>query len=101
MSGVRRGAGEAPRPPAVLQLYVQPRAAKTAVAGMHGDRIKIRLAAAPVDNAANIALIEFIAARLGIAKRRVRLVAGASSRSKTLEIDGLGTAAVALALRVP
>jgi len=77
-----------------IAVYVQPRASKSAVAGLHDGYIKIRLAAPPVDGAANQALIEFVAARLGIAKSRVKLVSGASSRRKTLEIEGVEEAQV-------
>lgn len=80
-------------------VYVQPRAASTTVAGMHDGCVKIRLAAPPVDGAANAALIEFIARRLDIARSRVRVVAGLSSRRKVLEIDGVGADVVAAALR--
>jgi hypothetical protein len=79
-----------------IKVYVQPRASKTAVAGMHGDSVRIRLAAPPVDNAANEALVEFIADKLGLAKRNVRIAVGATSRRKVIEIDGV-TADVALA----
>ncbi len=82
-----------------INVYVQPRASKTAIAGMHDGCIKVRLAAPPVDGAANAALIEFIAERLGIAKSRVRLVSGASSRRKVLEIEGTDQATVAASLR--
>jgi uncharacterized protein len=82
-----------------LDVYIQPRAAKTELAGMHGDSIKIRIAAPPVENAANYALIEFIAERLGIAKRCVRVVAGASSRKKILEIDGVSADRITATLR--
>ncbi len=82
-----------------INVYVQPRASKTAVAGMHDGCIKIRLAAPPVDGAANAALIEFIATRVGVARSRVRLVAGASARRKVIEIEGVEPAAVAAALR--
>ena len=81
-----------------ISVYVQPRASKTALAGMHGDCLKVRLAAPPVDNAANVALIEFFADTLGIAKRDVRIVSGLSSRRKVLEIDGMTAAAVDAAL---
>ncbi|MGA2777104.1 MAG: DUF167 domain-containing protein [Steroidobacteraceae bacterium] len=70
-----------------FQVYIQPRASKTELAGIHGGAVKIRIAAAAIDNAANLALIEFVAARLGIAKRYVRLVAGAKERNKLLEIE--------------
>lgn len=64
---------------------------------MHGGAPKIRIAAPALDNAANLALIEFVAARLGIAKRRVRLVAGAKDRNKVLEIEGVAVAAICTA----
>lgn len=82
-----------------INVYVQPRASKTAVVGMHDGCIKIRLAAPPVDGAANAALIEFIAERIGVARSRVRLISGASSRRKVVEIDGVEAAAVATALQ--
>jgi uncharacterized protein len=72
-----------------INVYVQPRASKTAVAGMHDGCVKIRLAAPPVDGAANAALIEFVADQLGIAKSRVRIAAGLTSRRKTIEVDGV------------
>lgn len=56
---------------------------------MHGDSVRVRLAAPPVDNAANEALVEFIAGKLGLAKRSVRIVTGAASRRKVVEIDGV------------
>ena len=55
-----------------ISVYVQPRASKTAIAGMHDGAIKIRLAAPPVDGAANTALIEFIAERVGVARFPLR-----------------------------
>jgi len=82
-----------------IAVYVQPRASKTVVAGMHGDCIKIRLAAPPVDGAANAALIEFIAERLGIAKSRVRVVSGATSRRKLIEVEGVAADALEASLR--
>ena len=81
-----------------ITLYVQPRASRTEVAGRHGEAIRIRLAAPPVDNAANLALIEFIAGRCGVGKRSVRIVAGASSRHKVVEVDGLTAAEIAARL---
>jgi uncharacterized protein (TIGR00251 family) len=82
-----------------ISVYVQPRASKTAIAGMHDGAIKIRLAAPPVDGAANAALIEFIAGKVGIARSRVRLVSGASARRKIIEIDGVDEASIAAALK--
>ena len=81
-----------------LEVYIQPRASRTELAGMHDGVIKIRIAAPPVDNAANLALVDFIARHLGIAKRCVRVVAGASSRRKVLEVDGVTADLIAAAL---
>lgn len=81
-----------------INVYVQPRASKTVVAGMHDGCVKIRLAAPPVDGAANAALIEFVAEQLGIAKSRVRITAGMTSRRKTIEVDGVTAEQIAGAL---
>lgn len=72
-----------------IKVYVQPRASKTAIDGMHGDAVRVRISAPPVDNAANEALVALVASRLGIAKRQVRIVAGAASRSKVIELQGI------------
>jgi uncharacterized protein (TIGR00251 family) len=81
-----------------INVYVQPRASKTAVVGMHDGAVKIRLAAPPVDGAANAALVEFVADRLGVAKSRVRITAGHTGRRKTVEVDGVTTQQLADAL---
>ncbi|MDE2347029.1 MAG: DUF167 domain-containing protein [Gammaproteobacteria bacterium] len=85
-------------PPVRLEVYVQPRASSTEVAGMHGGVVKIRVAAPAVENAANLALVEFLAERFGIPKRCVRVVAGGTGRRKILEIDGADARAIARAL---
>ena len=69
-----------------LTLHIQPGAKKTEVAGEHGDALKIRLAAPPVDGKANAALIAFVADRLGLAKSAVNLKSGQTSRRKVLEV---------------
>lgn len=70
-------------------MYIQPRAKRTEIAGRHGADLKIRIAAPPVDQAANAALLAFVAQRLGVRQRDVRLITGATSRRKVLEIDGV------------
>jgi uncharacterized protein (TIGR00251 family) len=82
-----------------LQVYIQPRASKTELAGLHGGIIKIRIAAPAIENAANRALIDFVAQHLGIAKRFVRVVSGSASRRKILEIEGVSATVIAAALR--
>ncbi len=71
-----------------IDVHVQPGAARTAAAGLHGERIKLRLAARPVEGAANEALIAFIAECLGLPKRSVAITSGEHSRSKRVAISG-------------
>ncbi len=71
-----------------LTLHIQPGAKKTEFAGLHGDALKIRLAAPPVDGKANEALVRFVAETLGLAKSAVELKSGQTSRRKVLEIVG-------------
>jgi uncharacterized protein (TIGR00251 family) len=71
----------------VLNLHIQPGAKKTEVVGLHGEALKVRLAAPPVDGKANEALVAFLAETLGVAKARVCFVSGASSRAKRLRIS--------------
>ena len=71
-----------------LTLHIQPGAKHTEVVGIHGDALKIRLAAPPVDGKANAALIAFVADRLGLAKSAVSLKSGQTSRRKALEVIG-------------
>lgn len=72
-----------------LRLHIQPGAKKTEVVGLHGEALKIRLAAPPVDGKANAGLIAFLAERLGVAKAAVSLVSGDTSRAKRVRIDGV------------
>jgi uncharacterized protein len=67
---------------------VQPGAKRTEVAGLHGGRLKIRLAARAVDGAANTALVDFLAETLGAARRGVIIEAGATSRQKRVSVSG-------------
>jgi hypothetical protein len=81
-----------------ISIYVQPRASKTAIVGMHDGCVKVRLAAPPVDGAANAALVEFVAERLDVPKSRVRIVTGQTSRRKVVEVDGVSAEQLAAAL---
>nr|WP_221229608.1 DUF167 family protein [Niveibacterium umoris] len=73
---------------ALLSLHIQPGASRTEIAGLHGDALKIRLAAPPVDGKANAALLAFIADTLDLPKRAVTLESGASSRQKRVRVEG-------------
>jgi uncharacterized protein (TIGR00251 family) len=75
----------------VLELHVQPGAKRTEAAGTHGDRVKIRLAAPPVDGAANDELVRFLADAFGVPRRQVTIVSGATSRRKRVRIEGATT----------
>ena len=66
---------------------MQPGAARTEVAGLHGDCLKIRLSARAVQGEANACLIEFLAARLGVARRAVSIEAGETSRRKRVAVQ--------------
>ena len=82
----------------VLTLHIQPGASTSEVAGLHGEALKIRLAAPPVDGKANAALIEFLARRLDIPRARIELISGPSSRHKRLRVHGVMPPAVIAAL---
>ena len=75
----------------LLELYVQPGAKATTVVGAHDGRLKLKIAAPPVDNKANVHLLGWLAARLGVPKSAVRLVRGETSRQKTVTIIGVET----------
>ena len=79
-------------------MHVVPRARRTEVAGLHGDAIKIRVAAPPADGAANAALIRFIADRLDVPRHAVAILAGAGSRNKVVTVEGLSADAVRVRL---
>ncbi|HEY6095744.1 MAG TPA: DUF167 domain-containing protein [Gallionellaceae bacterium] len=72
----------------LLVLHVQPGAKRTAVAGLHGDALKIRLAAPPIEGRANEALLRFIADFFQVPLRDVELKQGEQSRHKRVEVRG-------------
>ena len=78
-----------------LTLHIQPGAKKTEIAGLHGDALKIRLSAPPVDGKANEALVKFVAEALKLPKSAVNLKSGQTSRRKVLEVSGATSEAVA------
>ena len=70
----------------VLTLHVQPGAAHTSVDGEHGEALKLRLAAAPVEGKANAELLRWLARAFGVPRRNVVLLRGETSRAKVLRI---------------
>jgi uncharacterized protein (TIGR00251 family) len=77
-----------------LTLHIQPGAKRIEFAGLHGDALKVRLAAPPVDGKANEALLRFLAEELGIPKSAINLKSGQASRRKVLEVSGATAEAV-------
>ncbi|TMH96023.1 MAG: YggU family protein [Betaproteobacteria bacterium] len=73
----------------ILELHVQPGASRSEFAGWHGERIRIRLAAAAVEGKANAALVEFLASYFGVPRRSVRIASGLKSRRKRVVIEGV------------
>jgi uncharacterized protein (TIGR00251 family) len=75
-------------------VHVQPRAKKNDVDGLYGSALKLRVQAPPVDGAANEAVAELIAAWLQVPMRNVRIIGGATSRTKMVEVTGVTAAAI-------
>lgn len=73
----------------VLRLHVQPGAGRTAVAGRHGDALKLKVAAPPTAGRANDAVVAFVAELLGVGKDAVELTHGESSRTKRVKVKGV------------
>ena len=80
-----------------LVVHVQPRASKTEVVGLHGDAIKLRISAPPVDGAANAEVVRFLAETLRIPRRQVHLVQGDTGRRKVVEATRISVAAATAA----
>lgn len=81
----------------VIELRVQPRASRSRIEGLHGERLRVRLKAPPVDGRANEALVELLAETFSVPRARVRIEHGVASRDKRVRIVGTGTAPSALA----
>lgn len=73
----------------VLSVHAQPGAGRDGVAGLHGERLRVRTAAPPVDGRANERLAELLADAFGLKRGAVALVAGATSRRKEFALEGL------------
>lgn len=71
----------------MLEIRLQPRAGGNEIVGVSNGRLRVRVSAAPVDNAANQKMIAMLASEFGVAKSRVRLLAGAGRRDKRVEIE--------------
>ena len=85
-----------------FSVRVQPRAARSELAGEYGDALRIRLAAPPVDGAANDELVSFLSNVFAVTRKSIRILAGETARSKLIEIEGItGRAVRDIASRMP
>ena len=92
MSEPRRG---------VLKLRVHPNAPRSEVAGWHGDVLRVRVAALLVGGRANAAVIDTLAAYLGIHRRDIKIVRGQGSRDKVAQVMGMDSVQLLQRLGVP
>ena len=72
----------------LLELLVQPRASRTRAVGEHDGRLKVQLAAPPVDGEANAALCAWLADVLDVRRSDIALVRGEASRRKSVRVSG-------------
>jgi uncharacterized protein (TIGR00251 family) len=71
----------------ILEVAIQPGASKSEIVGMHGDQLKIRIQAPPVDGKANRAITEFLGKLFATPRSRINVIRGETSRRKTVQID--------------
>lgn len=82
----------------IIDVLVSPRASKTRIVAVHDARLKIQLAAPPVDGKANDLLVRFLADTLDVSKAQIEIVGGQSGRRKTVRLSEVGTQRVLLEL---
>jgi uncharacterized protein len=78
----------------LISVHLTPRAKRDAIEGLHGDALKVKIKAPPVDGKANSYLLAFLAEKLGIPKSSVTLERGDTSREKQLHVRGLPEAEI-------
>ncbi len=83
----------------VISVRVTARASKSEIVGLYSDVIKVRIAAPPVDGAANSEIIKLFAKTFGVAKSKVEIVSGSTSKTKRLRINGVTPPQVAAILK--
>jgi uncharacterized protein (TIGR00251 family) len=71
----------------LLALYIQPKSSRDCFDGIHGEHLKVRITAPPVDGRANEHLLKFLAVEFGVPRRQVELVAGDRGRIKRIRIE--------------
>lgn len=80
-----------------IEIKVEPRSSQKGLAGLLGDRLKVKLTAPPVEGAANEQLVEVLAEAFGLKKSAIKIIRGQSSKNKSVELTGISS----LALPVP
>ena len=73
---------------ATISVHVQPGARKSGIAGLHGDALKVKVAAPAAENKANAELVAFLSEALGVAKSSITIRHGATGRRKVVEVTG-------------
>jgi len=76
----------------LLNIRVVSRASKSEIVGEHGEALRVRISAPPVDGAANAEVIRLLAKTLGLSRSKVVIVSGQTSKAKQLRIDGVKAA---------
>ncbi len=84
-----RGADDRGTGAVTFEIFVEPRASRAQIGPRHDGRIKVSVTSAPVDGEANAAVIELLADALGVTRRAITVVAGLSSRRKTIRVTGV------------
>ncbi len=82
-----------------LSLVIQPRASRSRVVGEHDGRLKVQIAAPPVEGEANAELVELLSDLLGVPKRQVEILSGETGRRKRVRVTGVDVATAEAALR--
>jgi len=79
----------------IFKVFVQPKSSKNIIVGLHGDALKIKLTAPPIENAANAMCVKFLAKALSVSKSSINIIAGHTSRNKQvlLKADTVGITA--------
>ena len=77
-----------------LKVLIQPRASREGIVGMHGDALKVRVSAPPLEGRANKALKKLLAEQLGVPPSRIQISTGQRSREKILKISGVSQEAI-------
>ena len=72
-----------------VRLRVQPRARRCEISGVYNGALKIKVPAPPLDDAANNAVIEYLASIVGVSKSRISILSGAKSRNKVIRIENM------------